>query len=124
MRQQQQHIGNQRRQHKLKNKKTYDVEVGEVSWPVLGGRRRQVKDANDVVVAKHAQELDLAQDALRVRQVFERALDLLDGHSLASHLSHVVFFEILFVWLFKSHIATFHRPQSRMIVYVWHESGS
>lgn len=80
-------------------------------------------NANDVVVAKHAQELDLAQDALRVRQVFERALDLLDGHLLASHLSHVVFFEILFVWLFKSHIATFHRPQSRMIVYVWHASS-
>ena len=57
-----------------------DVDVAE-----LPRRRRQhdVLDVDDVGVAQQAQQLDLAQDARRVRDVVEHVVDLLDRDPLA-----------------------------------------
>ena len=45
-------------------------------------------DADDVLVVEVAQNLDLAQRALRVGQVLEGLVDLLDRHLLARRVVH------------------------------------
>ena len=60
------------RLHQLK----HDVDVLEIP----GGRRQHdVAHLHDVRVAQQAQELDLAEDARRVRHVVKDVVDLLDG---------------------------------------------
>jgi len=48
-----------------------DVQVGQVLGAFLVRWREQVRDRHDVVVPKHAQQLDFPQDALCVGHVLK-----------------------------------------------------
>ena len=58
----------------------HDVNVVEA---VDRGGAQDVLDADDVLVVEVAQNLDLAKRALRVSQMVERLVDLLDRNFLA-----------------------------------------
>lgn len=60
------------RLHQLKHH-VYVLEVAR------GGREHDVADLDDVWVAQQAEQLDLAEDARRVRHVVKHVVDLLDG---------------------------------------------